>query len=164
MPSKKHLLLLDALILFLQMLLTTIAYETSLLSKSPSDTYLTSPIPTLSSPFQTSSTSLSPPLDDSSKSSLPPPTTAEAPYIIDLRLGQVLERLRKPAPTVPESNPDDLLPFPNTTPWPLPASLRMLLRARAEVRRRAGAQTQPAAENMETTTRVPGEMDADDSG
>lgn len=161
MPSKKHLLLLDALILFLQMLLTTIAYETSLLSKSA---YVTPPIPTLSSPFQTPSASPSPPLDDPSKSSLPPPTTTESPYIIDIRLRHVLERLRKPAPTVPESNSDDLLPFPNTTPWPLPASLRMLLRARAEVRRRARVQTQPAAENTETTTRVPGEMDADDSG
>jgi len=162
-PSKTHLLLLDAIILFLQMLLATIAYETSLLSKSPSDTSLTPPISTLSSPFPSLYPEpLTPPVDDSSKSSLPPPII-EPSYIIDLRLAHVLDRLRNPAPNVSNSNSGDLLPFPNTTPWPVPASLRMLIRARAEVRRRAQTQGGPA--NAETTRRVPGEMmDTDDGG
>jgi hypothetical protein len=152
------------------MLLTTIAYETSLFSKT-SDTSLTPPIPTLSSPFPSSSlysAPPTPPMDDPSKSSLPPPIS-ESPYIIDLRLAHVLDRLRNPAPAVSDSNPDEHLPFPNTTPWPLPASLQMLIRARAEVRRRAQAQaqtqpTQGALSNADMTRRVPGEMDTHDGG
>ncbi|KIM75461.1 hypothetical protein PILCRDRAFT_35882, partial [Piloderma croceum F 1598] len=132
-PSKIHLLLLDALILFLQMLLTTIAYETSLFSKISSNTSLTPPIPALPSPFPDSAPP-TPLADDPSKSSLPPPIS-ESPYIIDLRLSHVLDRLRNPAPIVSDPSPDELLPFPNTTPWPIPTSLRMLIRARAEVRR-----------------------------
>ena len=142
-PSKTHLLLLDAIILFLQMLLTTIAYEVSLFSKSPSDISLTPQIPMLSSPFPSPSPDLESqtlPMDDPSKSSLPP-LIIDSPYIIDLRLAHVFDRLRNPAPSVSDSNLNNLLPFPNTTPWPLPASLRMLIRARAEVRRRAQAQT-----------------------
>jgi hypothetical protein len=172
LPSKKHLLLLDGIIIFLQMLLTTIAYETSLLSKSPLDTSLTPPIPILSSPFPSPSPYPelpAPPMDSPSKSS-PSPPIIDSPYIIDLRFMHVLDRLRNPAPNVSDSSPDDLLPFPNTTPWPLPASLRMLIRARAEVRRRAQAQTQTqqtpgGPTNVETTRRIPGEMmDIDDGG
>jgi hypothetical protein len=102
-------------------------------------------------------------MDDPSKSSLPPPI-GESPYIIDLHLAHILDRLRNPAPAISDPNPDELLPFPNTTPWPLPASLRMLIRARAEVRRRAQPQTQDAPANAETTRRVPGDMDTDDGG
>jgi hypothetical protein len=106
-------------------------------------------------------------MDDPSKSSLSPPII-EPSYIIDLRLAHVLDRLRNPAPNVSDSNSDDLLPFPNTTPWPVPASLRMLIRARAEVRRRAqvqAQQTQGGPANVGTTRRVPGEMmDTDDGG
>jgi hypothetical protein len=163
-PSKIHLLLLDAFILFLQMLLTTIAYETSLFSKISSNASLAPPIPALPSPFPSpDSAPQTPPADDPSKSSLPPPIS-ESPYIIDLRLSHVLDRLRNPAPIVSDPSPDELLPFPNTTPWPIPTSLRMLIRARAEVRRRAQAQMQGAPANAETTRRVPGEMDAEDGG
>jgi hypothetical protein len=45
--------------------------------------------------------------------------------------------------------------------------LRMLIRARAEVRRRAQTQAQAQiqdASNGETTRRIPGEMDTDDGG
>lgn len=163
MASKTYLLLLDALILFLQMLLTAVAYETSLLSKSPSDTSLIPPIPT-SSPLLPSP-SLSAPTDNPSTSS--PPPINESQYIIDLRLAHILDRLKNPAPTISDQNPDEFLPFPNTTPWPLPASLRMLIRARAEVRRRAQTQAQAQiqdASNGETTRRIPGEMDTDDGG
>lgn len=93
----------------------------------------------------------------------------EQPYIIDLRLSHIVERLRNPAPIIPNTDSEDLLPLPNTTPWPLPASVRMLIRARAEVRRRAQAQTSVSGtgeENasIDTSRRVPGEMDADDGG
>jgi len=172
-PSKMHLLLLDAFIIFLQMVLTTIAYEISLFSKMQSEaTTLTSSThsqPSVSaSPLPASAPP--PPVmdeDDLQKSS---PFT-ESPYIIDIRLNHILDRLRNPAPVIPNSNTGGLLPLPNTTPWPLPASLRMLIRAQAEVRRRAQAQTQrptrmPGSGNedadTDTSRRIPGEMNIED--
>jgi hypothetical protein len=170
-PSKMHLLLLDAFILFLQMVLTTIAYEISLASKKQSDATTLTSIPSL--PLQLSSPSpvSAPPNpntdeDEAPKSSL----FTDTFYIIDLRLAHILNRLRDPAPIIPSSN-EGLLPLPNTTPWPLPASLRLLIRARAEVRRRAQAQTQrqtrmPGSGTEEASTdtsrRIPGEMDIED--
>jgi len=167
-PSKMHLLILDAFILFLQMVLTTIAYEVSVASKKQSDA--TSSTPSLPLQLPSPSPVSAPPNpntdeDESPKSSL----FTDSLYIIDLRLAHILDRLRDPAHIIPSSNAEGLLPLPNTTPWPLPASLRLLIRARAEVRRRAQAQPQrqtPGSGNEEASTdtsrRIPGEMDIED--
>lgn len=179
-PSKLHLLLLDALILFLQMVLATIAYEASLISKSSSSDSipLTSstniPDPSSPFPFPSMSASSTPNLDASPSKSPPPPDIIDPQYIIDLRLSHILDRLKNPTPT--SIDPDSLLPLPNTSPWPVPASLRMLLRARAEVRRRAQAQLNGGRnENRtedgngirtggDTSRRIPGAMDTEDAG
>lgn len=73
--------------------------------------------------------------EDSPKTEL----SYEPPYVLDLHLSQMIHRLRSPAPPPPERDPssDDLLPLPNTTPWQLPNTLRMLVRARATARMRA---------------------------
>ncbi|KAJ6625574.1 hypothetical protein B0H10DRAFT_2001993 [Mycena sp. CBHHK59/15] len=141
-PSKFRLLSLDIFIVFLQIVLATIAYETSL-SKDSADTrdsLLPSPI---------SPTGVMP---DPTKS-YPPRTPA--PYVIDLRLRAVIARLRNPLPPPPAHVNLDGLPLPNTTPWPLPAAgLRMLLGVPAG--RRSGGDTN---ENGEDSTRIPGTLD-----
>jgi hypothetical protein len=112
-PSKFRLLALDVLIVFLQMVLATIAHETSLAkdNNNSSDTLLPTPNTIL---------------PDRSKSY--PPMMA-TPYVIDLSLRTVISRLQHPLPSPnPVNNGLDGLPLPNTTPWPLPAvRLRMLL-------------------------------------
>ncbi|KAJ7178496.1 hypothetical protein C8R43DRAFT_973531 [Mycena crocata] len=115
-PSKFRLLSIDILIVFLQMVLATICYETSLAkdNENASDTLLPIPSP---------STSTTP---DRTKSFPPQSSTS---YVVDLRLSTVIARLRNPLPPRNLSNSNlDGLPLPNTTPWPLPAmGLRMLL-------------------------------------
>ncbi|OBZ68138.1 hypothetical protein A0H81_11864 [Grifola frondosa] len=84
-PSKLHLLLLDFLIIFLEMVLTTIAYETSLSSEMPPDTPdPLLPIPPNSAPDST----------ERSKSSQS--LSYERPYVIDLHFSTILEHLRHP--------------------------------------------------------------------
>ena len=69
----------------------------------------------------------------------------EPPHILDLRLSQIIHRLRNPAPPPPERelSSEDLLPLPNTTPWQLPQTLQMLLRARARARMRVRNEAEP---------------------
>ncbi|KZT72057.1 hypothetical protein DAEQUDRAFT_809332 [Daedalea quercina L-15889] len=138
-PSKVHLLALDFFIIFLSMVLTTIAYEASYAADMPPDT-----VDSLL-PLPTSSSSLLP-LDAHEQ--------VKTAYAIDLRLSTIVERLRHPPPPPPPRNAsrNDLLPMPNITSLRLPTGLQMLLRARQQQRRRA----------METAaTRRPG---GDDGG
>lgn len=165
-----HVVLLDAFILFLQLVHITIAYESSLIPKTspeadreihvPIHSALPTPLP---SPFPESfSTPPTPPLRSSSS---PAKTTFphESPYIIDLRLSHIIERLRNPVPDAALEDDGESLPFPNTTSsWPVPNGIRVLLRARAEVRRRQAQQSQRQAQSDgETPQRVPGGMDTD---
>ncbi|KAJ7462380.1 hypothetical protein B0H11DRAFT_1816315 [Mycena galericulata] len=136
-PSKFRLVSLDVFIVFLQMVLVAIAYETTLAKDDPNAL----------SPTLTSSTSLDP---DGTKSHPPLPTT---PYVIDLSVGAFTSRLRNPLPSPTPSNLDGL-PLPNTTPWPLPAmGLRMLL----------GLPPRPIGRDNETgegnAVRIPGALD-----
>ncbi|KAJ6593974.1 hypothetical protein B0H19DRAFT_1093107 [Mycena capillaripes] len=141
-PSKLRLLSLDFFIVFLQMLLATIAYETSLAKDddNAATTLLPAPNPSSSTvPHRTKSHA----------------SRASAPYVIDLRFRAVIARLRNPPPPPASgnSNPDGL-PLPNTTPWPLPAvGLRMMLGVPP---RRPGRE---ADETGEGNTRIPGALD-----
>ena len=131
-PSKAHLLALDFFIVFLSMVLVTIAYEMSYAADMPPDT------PDPLSPLSATPAS-------------PLPTDAHEPtkstYVLELRLSTIIERLRNPPPPPPPRNTssDDLLPMPNTTTGRLASGLQMLLRARQQQRQRArrAAATRP---------------------
>jgi len=116
-PSKAQLLMLDFFIIFLQMLLTTIAYETSILQDSP-DADIGGNVPLISSfpstPLPTT-TPTRPKLYTTDPSS---------PYIVDLQLSPIIAQLRHPPPPVARNaTQDSVLPMPNTTPLPLGMSL-----------------------------------------
>ncbi|KAI0368269.1 hypothetical protein BV20DRAFT_998803 [Pilatotrama ljubarskyi] len=180
-PTRALLLFLDFIIIFLQVIITTIAFETSLARDLPPDT----PDPLQPEPIP--STPISPlPLDGANAK--PTDSTLheeETEYIIDLRLRTILQRLRHPPP-VPPPQPtrlsDDLLPLPNTTAFQLSQSIRTLARATARGRERAGAARSGESgqngsrrgqrargsdrsereEPPEETRRVPGGMASDD--
>jgi len=128
-PSRGHLLALDLSIVFLSMVLTTIAYETSYAAEMPPDT---------PDPLLPPSTTPASPLPTGAHEEI------KSPYVIDLRLSTMMERLRHPPPPPPPRNTsgNDFLPMPNTTSWRLSSGLQMLLRARQQQRQRArGAAT-----------------------
>ncbi|KAF8630662.1 hypothetical protein AX15_002810 [Amanita polypyramis BW_CC] len=115
-PSKLQLITLDALIIFLQILLATIAYETAL-SVNTSEPDIFAP--------------------------LPPSSRAEAKdihsqYVIDMRFRPFLSRLRNPPPI--RQSPS--LPLPNTAPWSLPTGMGLAL-MRAGRRMRTGGNNRP---------------------
>jgi len=169
-PSKTHLLFLDLLIIFLEMLLTTIAYETSYLADMPPDT----PDPLL--PIPTASPTLPSTCSDGSTKEPPAP-----PYIMDLSLRLVIDRLRHPHPPPPprDHSGDELLPLPNTTLSQMTSSLNRLMRTRERLRERirelevaaARAQEELDAAERQGLDRpadagrprtIPGAMDAED--
>jgi len=151
-PSTLHIVLLDLFIIFLEMVLTTIAYETSLAAAASAadttDTLMYIP----RSPNPQSSPSK---IEETSKSNLP--------YVLDLRLGAVIERLGATATPQPrETDQDELLPLPNTMPAELRESLRMLIRARAELRTRTQTTGQEAQAEGRPRT-IPGAMVTEDN-
>ncbi|KAJ6586996.1 hypothetical protein DFH09DRAFT_1259940 [Mycena vulgaris] len=139
-PSKSRLLSLDIFIVFLQMVLATIAYETSLAKDNDDIQDNLLPAPTNTIPDRTKSYA----------------SRSSAPYVIDLSLGAVVARLRHPLPPPTSGNSNlDGLPLPNTTPWPLPAvGLRMLLGVPPG--RSIGRN---GSENGEENARIPGALD-----
>jgi len=169
-PSKLQLLSLDEFIMVLQLLLTTIAYETSayyyseeadpqdVLSADPLTRAFTIPL------FHTS-------LESSPESSQPSAILStgskvlshshELPFIIDLHFNSLMAQLRHPPPLpLPQSrNSDSVLPLPNTTSWHLPG-IRMWMRAR-QIRdgRDGGSRTLPMTADSETQRNPPGGMD-----
>ncbi|KAF9465081.1 hypothetical protein BDZ94DRAFT_1255257 [Collybia nuda] len=167
-PSKVQLLGLDFLIIFLQMVLTTIAYETSLFDSSQDSNTpdMLLPIPNSPGFLPTSSavssshqsTLLSTSMSQHTKSY--PPYTASS-YVVDLRLAPIIARLRDPAPPPSSNNLDQTLPLPNTTPWPLPAGMRMLMRA-GERMGRVGEAGPGGGGLTANTNRVPGGLDTRD--
>ncbi|KAJ7251503.1 hypothetical protein B0H12DRAFT_1119249 [Mycena haematopus] len=146
-PSKFRLVSLDFFIVFLQMLLATMAYETSLAKDNDTDD--TSATSTLPSAANASSG------PDRTKSY--PPRASAPPYVFDLRFRAVIARLWSPSPPpAPSVRSLDNLPLPNTTPWPLPAlGWRVLLGVPPGRPRRETNETG----NEEANTRVPGALD-----
>ncbi|KAJ7346699.1 hypothetical protein DFH08DRAFT_780244 [Mycena albidolilacea] len=146
-PSKFRLLSLDVFIVFLQMLLASIAYETSFSrdDESAASTLLPAANPSSST------------VPDRTKSY--PPRTSSPPYVIDLRFGTVIARLRNPLPPPPANRSLDGLPLPNTAPWPLPASavgLRMFLGVPPG---RPGREVNEPGNTEEANRRIPGALD-----
>jgi len=146
-PSKFQLLTLDLFIIILQFLLITIAYETSVYyngeAEDPEDTLLPSApaFSTLSIPlFQSSrdTSSDSPPCSPSLPSKAISPTNA-VPIVVDFQFIAIMRHFRHPPSSRPIADP--VLPLPNTTPWPLPAGMRMLMRASRQIRDAGGAGT-----------------------
>lgn len=131
-PSKLHLLLLDVFIVLLQMVLTTISYEKSLQSSSPSaiaDTSLSAPTAATASQPSTSS----------SEEEMPKHRRHEPVWIVDLHIRHIISRLREPAPQRSEAH--SILPLPNTTPLFIPLHLRAIMRRREDGRRRVQSQS-----------------------
>jgi len=97
------------------------------------------------------------------------PFKAEAsPYIVDLRLGPIIDRIRNPTPPQPaERAQEELLPLPNTMPTELRHSLRMLIRAREDIAAARGNtnREQRRTDPSEPRNRmVPGAIEPDDEG
>lgn len=151
-PSKFQLLFVDFSILFFQMLTCCISFEMQTPESSAEDStdYLlatpTSPVPPLETPFD--------------QKAFESPNN-EPQYIIDIRLSSIIGRLRNPPATISRtsSSQDSLIPFPNTTTWPIPMSLLM-----RTGRRRQGAERTTALrggqESREPRT-VPGGMNTE---
>ncbi|KAG6832606.1 hypothetical protein H0H92_014442 [Tricholoma furcatifolium] len=141
-PSKIQLLGLDLLIIILQCILATIAYETAIYERSSDTNTLDMLLPIPISPSTSSELFTPMPSSPSLPTTLPtsmeqhtkshPPLTT-SPYVVDLRFAPIVARLRNPPPTQ-SVNSDASLPLPNTTPWPLPSGMRMMMRASAQIR------------------------------
>lgn len=170
-PSKLQLLSLDLFIIILQLLLITIAYETSVYYSSeaedPEDILLLStPVPsTLSMPLFQSS------LDTSSDSTPFPPNlspktmspTNAVPVVVDFQFTTIMRHFRHPPPPPRSITVEPVLPLPNTTPWPFRAGVRMLMRASRQIRDTGGAGTStgpPVNGGREAT--IPGAIDIQD--
>lgn len=151
-----HLLLLDVLILFLQLLLETLTYEKSLQQSSSitvSEVLLPYPL-------------VPPPLPPSNEDERPKPSRNERIYIVDVRLAPLINRIRQSAPEV--ERPLDVLPLPNTSNLPtIPRHFRALMSIREERRRPSPPEPYPTAsdrrEVAETEQRLPGSMGMEDT-
>jgi len=146
-PSRLHVLLLDLVIIMSSLVLVTISYENSLPATNTSE----------------ATTNVLGPHEPSQNGD---PFKAEtSPYIIDLRLGPIIDRIRNPAPTQPgERARDELLPLPNTMPAELRNSLRMLMRAREDIAAARGSnREQRRTDPSEPRNRgVPGAIEPDE--
>ncbi len=157
-PSKLQLCCLDFFILFLQLLLVTIAYETSTYgtNEDPNaeDILLPESPITLSIPLFQVRDDLSPETPTSLLPSQPKSVTSFTnvpPFVLDLRLKPIITHLRNPPPLRMTSLQSGL-PLPNTTPFTLPG-MNMLLRAGRQ-RRNAAV----AAASIGREMRIPGSM------
>ncbi|KAF8633288.1 hypothetical protein AX17_004463 [Amanita inopinata Kibby_2008] len=154
-PSKLQLITLDLTIIFLQLLLTTIAYETSLsMNVSEPDFLMPSPpldLPTHTLPSSSDSQPITPRPIRAKETALSPQ------YVMDLRLRPILSRLRNPPPIRPSLS-NASLPLPNTTPWTLPTGMGMMLL-------RAGGRVRPGGSNRtgRRDRRIPGTLDTQDA-
>ncbi|KAH7913897.1 hypothetical protein BJ138DRAFT_1170997 [Hygrophoropsis aurantiaca] len=147
-PSKLHLLLLDALIILLQVILTTISYERSLHLSSPAT------IPDTLQPPSTSATAEASMEDEPYKVH-----NNERVHVLDLRITSIITRLRNPAPEVIESISDSL-PLPNTTQLRFPFRFRASLTRGSDRQRLVQSETEPGDANREESAqrRIPGSM------
>ncbi|TFK75377.1 hypothetical protein BDN72DRAFT_810981 [Pluteus cervinus] len=157
-PSRLQLFALDFVIVFLQFLLTTIAYEMSLTQGSTDNDVQDTLLPTPPGLPPVASSSSTNPLS----SPIKPPPSSSTDLVLDLRLSTVIARLRSAAPRPRPISSDAFLPLPNTTPWPLPAGMRMLMRASAQMRRDAAAAEADMVGNR-GERRIPGAMNREGS-
>ncbi|KAF9012387.1 hypothetical protein BDQ17DRAFT_1343793 [Cyathus striatus] len=165
-PSKFQLLGLDCFIMFLQMVLTIIAYETTLWQNTKdvdSEDILAPAVPTpppssIPSPSTSSPSSSSMTSNNAKISS----TTMESHFVMDLRLGPLIARLRNPTPRPRTSSTDSFLPLPNTTSWPLPSGVRELMRASTRMRHGVEGSGTEAGEHGGQRT-LPGTLDVRES-
>lgn len=144
------MLLLDLVIIMFGLVLVTISYEHSL-------------------PVANTSQATTSVLGPHESGENDDPFKAEAsPYIIDLRLGPIIDRIRNPKPPqTAEQAREELLPLPNTMPTELRHSLRMLMRAREDIAAARGStnREQRRADPSEPRNRVvPGAIESDDEG
>ena len=146
-PSRLHVSLFDFVIITLSLVLVTISHE-----YSPPASNTSQPTASVLAPHEPSENG------DPSK-------TEASTYIIDLRLGSIIDRIRNPAVSQAAEPPrDDLLPLPNTMPTELRNSLRMLMRVREDVAAARGdndreqRSTDPSTRNRV----VPGAMEPDE--
>lgn len=146
-PSKLQILLLDLAILVFSFVLVTISHEHSF-------------------PVSTTSQATAGVLGSHEPSESNDHFKVEAsPYIVDLRLGSIIEKIRNPTqPQTSEQTRDELLPLPNTMPTELRNSLRMLMRAREDIAAARGdnnreqQRTDPSPRNRV----VPGAIEPDE--
>jgi len=147
-PSKLHVLLLDMVILVSGLVLVTISYEHSLPGTDTSQT----------------SANIPEPHEQEENSDLF--KTEVSPYIIDLKLGSIIDTIRNPTPPqTTERSREVLLPLPNTMPTELRHSLRMLMRAREDIDAVRGSDNreQRRTDPPEPGNRVvPGAIEPDD--
>jgi len=143
-PTRPQLFLLDVFIIFLQLLLTTIAYEASVYYASeevdPKDVLLPEMSRLLSIPFFQSQ--LGTPIEPKSPTllSMQSPRqetckseTYNSPLVIDLRFNSIITHLRHPPhPPARPTNTEPILPLQNAAPWPLPG-MAMWLRASRQI-------------------------------
>lgn len=151
-PSKLQLFALDVFIIFLQFIFTTIVYETSV---AHAETDADTPNALLSDSLATPSEI---PLSLDVQGASDSKQFGKTPeYIFDLTLSTIIARLRNSASRPQVASSDAFLPLPNTTPWPLPAGMRMLMRASAQIRQDA-AEAEADMIGNRRERRIPGSL------
>ncbi|KAF9475776.1 hypothetical protein BDN70DRAFT_864359 [Pholiota conissans] len=152
-PSETQLCFLDIIIITLQLLLTTIAYETSVYYDNDESESLDLLLPGLE-------TSLSIPLFQSpierTTDSSQPKTNSmfnvhDIPLVVDLHLDSIMTHFRQP-PSLRRANSERVLSVPTTTQW-FPG---MLIRTTRRLREAAGVNGRPP---MGSGGRIPGALD-----
>ncbi|PPQ67273.1 hypothetical protein CVT25_005858 [Psilocybe cyanescens] len=172
LPSKLQLLFLDLIIIFLQLVLITIAYETSVYYAASDagvvDMLLPDDVPPFSIPLFQPSMSSRPPSGSLPVSPKIPTDSKmmlvahghDLPLILDFRFNSILNHIRHPrAPPPPPPRTDTVIPFPNQGPWPLP-SIGMLMRTGRQMRSPPGGRAPPLFRDTTRQSRFPGGMDA----
>jgi len=160
-PSATRLLLLDTFIIVMQMLLATIAYETSLARERARNEN------SASNPTSPSTASTH---DEYNNNNNKTPPEEEDPYVLDLPFATVITRLRHHDIPPPRRRVDGLLPLPSTAAnrWPLPAGLGALMRARVEMTRQRvasfGNEIVRDEMGMNGEGRIPGTIEEGDDG
>jgi hypothetical protein len=148
-PSRLHVLLLDFAIVMFSLVFVTISHEHSLPTSNTSQA--TAGILGRHEPHEEND-----------------PFKAEAsPYIIDLSLASIIDRIRNPTPPqTAESGQEEILPLPNTVPTELRNSLRMLMRAREDIAAARGDNNgeQRRTDPSRRSRVVPGAIEPDDEG
>ncbi|KAF5393263.1 hypothetical protein D9757_000625 [Collybiopsis confluens] len=148
-PSKFQLLFVDFSIILLQLLLTVISFEMHTPEGNTEDSpdYL---LPTPTSPIPSFPT-----FTDHKAFESP---NNEPRYILDIRLSYIIARLWRAPPMSRTSTQDTLIPFPNTTSWPVPMSLIMRTagRRRRDTERNAGTR-----DSGQDNRRIPGGIDTE---
>lgn len=159
-PSKIQICTLDLFIIALQLLLTTIAYETSVYydndDADPQDLLLPGlatplPLPLFQSPIE-SSPSLTHPKAISTFD------THDTPLVIDLHFDSIMTHLRQPPPPPRTTNPDRVS-VPNTTQW-VPGMWMRTTRRIRDAARTAGRPPIVPGGRVSREGRIPGALNS----